>query len=266
MNSSGRPVALVTGAGQGIGQVIARRLGEAGYDVAVHYHDGEAAAQAIAADIRSRGQSAVALPADFTVPSAPEALVHRTVEALGGVDVVVNNAAVIQLAPFFALGAQDVDTSFQVNFRAPWCINRAAAQWMIDAGQPGSIVHITSVHQERVTDHDSLYGSLKAALARLNDSLAYELGSHGIRVNAIAPGRIRRPASPEEATLPLGSLEASWSAIPLQHAGVAEDVANAVLWLVSDAARYVTGITLRVDGGLNLAMNQALVNGELHFI
>jgi len=249
-----------------MGRVIAQRLGVAGFNVALHYHDGEAEALAVVAEIQARGQTAMALRGDLTEDGIPADIVSQAIEGLGGVDLVVNNAGVTFVTPFADLSAAEVDHCYRINFLAPLWLAQTAARWMIHEQRPGNIIQITSVHQERVTDRDNIYGSMKAALARLTESLAYELGPHHIRVNAIAPGRMDTPEQGVQRARHPEQQRQIAAAIPLGATGNADDVAAAVLWLASEEARYVSGITLRVDGGLNLPMARASIDGVLRFI
>ncbi|MCY0899922.1 MAG: SDR family oxidoreductase [Firmicutes bacterium] len=264
MPQNERRVALVTGSGRGIGAVIAAYLGTAGYDVALHYWHGESRARAIAATIRAHGGEASCFYADLSELDTPSQLVAEVLDHFGRLDAVVNNAATVVGRAFQDVTAEDLDHAYHLNYRAPFVISQAAAAWMIGHGVQGAMVQITSVHQERVTDWDSVYGSMKAALARATESMAYELAPYGIRVNAVAPGRI---LTPEQAGLADPKREALVAeGIPLGVSGQADDVARAVGWLLSPAAHYVTGITLRVDGGLNLPMHRALIGQQLEFI
>lgn len=165
---------------------------------------------------------------------------------------------------FLDLALDQVDFSYAINFRAPLLVTQAAARRMAQAGRRGAVVMITSVHQERCTDADSVYGGMKAALARATESLAYELAPAGIRVNAVAPGRI---LTDEYAALTREDWEAAVAAaIPAGRTGTPADVAEAVAWLISPAADYVTGVTIRVDGGMNLPMRRAATaNGPQFF-
>ncbi|MCY0879618.1 MAG: SDR family oxidoreductase [Firmicutes bacterium] len=259
-----RPLALVTGAGRGIGRVIAEYLGDRGYDVALHYWDEPDAAQATAQDIGRRGGRAACFRGDLADERVPRQLVADVIAKFGRLDAVVNNAGVVTMRPFVALSDDDLDRTYRINYRAPFVIAQEAARWMVEHRVAGAIVHITSVHQERASNWDSAYGSMKAALARATESMALELAPHGIRVNAVAPGRIVTPE--RQKTADPAREQAVAAHIPLGESGDAWDVARAVAWLLSSEARYVTGITLRVDGGLNLPIHQALVDGRLEYI
>lgn len=264
MGNGTHRVAIVTGAGKGIGRLVAARLGMEGFDVALHYWDGQNEASSTAEAIRQQGHRAVTLHGDLTEPGVPQKIVDDAIAQLGQVDLVVNNAGVTFTREFMELTPEDVDACYRINYLAPLWIAQTAARWMLAHSHPGNIIQITSVHQERTTDRDNIYGSMKAALARLTESMAYELAPHHIRVNAIAPGRISTPE--QQARRHPDRERQIATAIPVGWIGDAEDVAAAVLWLASDESRYVTGVTLRVDGGLNLAMPQASIDGVLRFI
>lgn len=264
MKNAKRGAALVTGAGQGIGRAIVRRLVEDGFDVGVHFLHGEDQARELVSDAKARGQKAVAIGGDLTVMDVPAEVVGRTIEELGRIDVVVNNAGVTYASPFLDLTPDVVDACYRINFLAPLKVSQAASRWMVEHGVPGSIVQITSVHQERVTDSDNIYGAMKAALARLTESLAYELAPHQIRVNSVAPGRIETPE--RLALMDPGVSQQAARAIPWGRAGSVEEIAAVVSWLASSQSSYITGATVRADGGLNLAMQKARIDGQLRFI
>ncbi|MFB5189790.1 SDR family NAD(P)-dependent oxidoreductase [Alicyclobacillus fastidiosus] len=260
MSKRERPVVLVTGAGRGIGAVIARTLGKRGYDIALHYWDNEEGARALSQEIQEHGGRAALITGDLTLDGVPAFIVDEAVRDLGQVDALVNNAGVTISESFLQFDQKAVEYAYRINFLAPYlCAQRCAAQ-MVETGIAGTIVNVTSVHQERVTDCDSAYGSMKAALARATESMAYELAPHRIRVNAVEPGRIRTSRSP---LTPFD--ESVAHAIPLGRSGTPEDIAEAVAWLLSPAASYVTGVAIRVDGGMNLPMQRALMNEKLSF-
>ena len=262
--SHSRPVALVTGAGRGLGAAIARFLGSRGYDIALHYWDGQDGANRLSKELTEMGARCLVLHGDLTQPALAADLVERTLEEFKQIDALVNNAGVTVAGSFLTMPLQNIEHSYAINFRAPYLMAQSVAKAMVERSAPGSIVHITSVHQERVTDCDSVYGAMKSALARVTESMAYELGPYGIRVNAVAPGRILLP---EHRTAEPDAFERQvHSAISLARSGAADEVAQAVAWLLSPGASYVTGVTLRVDGGLNLPMNRAMIDQHLTFI
>ncbi len=258
------PVVLVTGAGRGIGYAIAKTLARAGYAIALHYWDEPESAAALVAELRQQGSSAWLLTGDLTKEGVPARVVGEAISAAGRIDGVVNNAGRTISKPFLEMDAESIDFLYRLNFLAPFLISQAAARWMVGHRVPGAIVQITSVHYERVTDQDSMYGASRAATARAMQSMAYELAPYGIRVNAVAPGRILTPRL-KAADRP-ERLQAVDAAIPVRRSGTPEDVADVVRWLLSPQSGYVTGVTVRVDGGLNLSMPPALIDGRLQFI
>jgi NAD(P)-dependent dehydrogenase (short-subunit alcohol dehydrogenase family) len=232
-------VALVTGANTGIGWAIAERLQRDGFAVAFHTRDEKDESRKRFEDLSRQGQ-AHWLTGDLAETAVAERLVAEAVEALGGIDVLVNNAGVTVSKPALELGADDFDRIFSIDVRGAFLLAVAAAQQMRARGG-GVIVNITSVHEHVPRPGFALYAPAKAALGMITRSLALELGADGIRVVSVAPGAIRTPrnkgADKDDAEIPLG------------RAGEPEDVAALVGWVVSDEARYVTGTSLLVDGG-----------------
>jgi NAD(P)-dependent dehydrogenase (short-subunit alcohol dehydrogenase family) len=232
---------LVTGSGSGIGAGIARRLHAAGARVAVHYAGGRAAAEALASEL---GERACVVRGD--VERDAERLCGDVVAAFGQLDGVVNNAGIQPVTPLLDLGAEDVREMLRVNVAGVVALTSSAARHMIAAGG-GAVVNVASIEGLQPAPGHSHYAASKAAVIMHTRAAALELGSHGIRVNAIAPGLIDR-----------AGLAQAWpdgvnrwlAACPLERLGTTDDVADAVLFLLSNAARWISGATLVVDGGV----------------
>jgi NAD(P)-dependent dehydrogenase (short-subunit alcohol dehydrogenase family) len=230
-------VALVTGANTGIGLAIAKRLLADGFALGYATVANDEAAKATLEELQ--GEIAWVY-GDLSDPEVPERLVSETVDKLGSIDVLVNNAGVVTAKPFFDLSIADFDITFAVDVRASFLLAQAAAKRMTNGG---SIVNITSVHEHIPRPNLSVYAAAKAALGMLTKGLALELGEHNIRVNSVAPGVIATPRNEADAH----TLD---SEVPLGRAGKPEEVANLVSWLCSDEAAYVTGASYIIDGGM----------------
>lgn len=236
--------AVVTGAGKGIGAVIARHLVKEGFRVAVWDVD-PAAADAVAAEL---GQAARAA----TVDVADEASVEAALDALGEAPaLVVNNAGTVRFGPLLTLSREDWQAVVDVNLTGTFLVARCAARRMAEAGG-GAIVNISSVNGISAAPNAGAYTSTKAAVIRLTEHMALEWAPAGIRVNAVAPGLIHAGMSDPIYADP-EVRELRQSKVPLGTLGTADDVAAAVLFLASEKAGYVTGQTLAVDGGLTKA-------------
>lgn len=238
LDLSGR-VALVTGASGGIGEGIARRLAEAGARVVVHAHTQRAAADAVAASI-----GGVVVQGD--VEADADRLVAEAVAAGGRLDVVVNNAALQPVSGLVDMDPAELADVLRVNVAGVARVTQAAVPHLRRAGG-GAVVNIASIEGLQPAVGHSHYVASKAAVLAHTRAAALELGRDGIRVNAVAPGLIHRDGLEE--AWPEGV--ARWhAAVPLGRLGRPDDVADAVLFLASSAARWVTGATLVVDGGV----------------
>jgi len=244
--------ALVTGGNRGIGAAIVRRLVAEGASVAINYRSGAEAAEALAAEINAGGGRAVALQADVSDPEASRSLVQRTVEALGGLDVLISNAGVEYFGPLESITKADFDRVFGVNVAGQLFVTQAAAAVM---GSGGSIVLMSSVSARIAVLEHSVYAASKAAVQALALNLAPELAARGININAVAPGGTRSDMSAENGPnyihpalrhLPPETLTPTVSAWG-RFAEPAE-VAAAVAFLASPDGAFVTGATLGVDG------------------
>jgi NAD(P)-dependent dehydrogenase (short-subunit alcohol dehydrogenase family) len=242
---SGR-VALVTGAGSGLGRVVARRFAEAGARVAVHYRDSRDGAEAVVREIGAAGGEARAFAADLTGEGEAARLVAEVAGALGPLGVLVNNAGSYPLAGLLEVTAPQWDAALAANLRSALECLQAAGRRMAARGE-GAIVNVTSIQAFRPAPALAHYSAAKAGLEMLTRSAALELGPSGVRVNAVAPGLVWREG-----------IETAWpdgvaryvARAPLGRLGQPEDVADACLFLASPAARFVTGTTLVVDGGV----------------
>jgi glucose 1-dehydrogenase len=234
-------VALVTGANTGIGWAIVQRLQQDGYALAFHTRDQKDVSRQRFEELAARG-TAQWVVGDLSADDIGERLVSETVEALGRIDVLVNNAGTTLAKPALEFGPEDFDRVFAVDVRGAFLLSIAAAKQMKD-GDGGVIVNITSVHEFIPRPGFALYAPAKAALGMLTRSLALELAEHKIRVVAVAPGAIATERNKEA--------DALSEEIPLGRPGQPEEVAALVSYLVSDEASYVTGTSMLLDGGMS---------------
>jgi NAD(P)-dependent dehydrogenase (short-subunit alcohol dehydrogenase family) len=235
--------ALVTGGAHGIGRAVALRFATEGARVAVLDRDG-AGALATARDC-----DGLALEADASDPDAVEAALARAARELGGLTTLVNNAGLGLLKPVERLEPRDVDRMLRVNLASVVHATRAALPHLRAAGG-GAVVNNASMSGVRPTPGESVYAAAKAAVIAFTLATANECGPE-IRANCVSPGVIRTRMTEGLFQLP-GALDLVLAATPLRRAGTAEDVADAILFLASDLARFVTGQNLVVDGGLGL--------------
>jgi len=234
-------VAVVTGANTGIGLAIARRLLAEDYALGYATAGDDEKHEGPYRELAREGE-VTWVYGDLRDTQVPERLVGRVVDAYGRVDVLVNNAGLSTAKPFLDLDAEDFDLTFAVDVRASFLLTQAVARRMIEQGDGGSIVNITSVHEHVPRPSFAVYAAAKAALGMLTRGAALELAEHGIRVNSVAPGVIATPRNEEADELD--------PEVPLGRPGTPEEVAGVVAFLASQAAGYVTGASWIVDGGL----------------
>ena len=245
-----RKVALVTGASRGIGRGIAVKLGSLGYDVAVNYNSNEEEANKVVEQIKGFGSNAVAVKANVGDRGEVNAMCRTVVKELGKIDVLVNNAGVVDDAFLLMLSPESLDRSLNINIKGYFYCAQAATLKMFKA-KKGAIVNVSSVHELIPWPRFADYAASKAGVGMLTKTLALEYADRGIRVNAVAPGAMNTPINARKLADP-AARAATERLVPMGSVGEPEDVAAAVAWLASDQARYVTGVTLFVDGGMAL--------------
>jgi 3-oxoacyl-[acyl-carrier protein] reductase len=241
-------VALVTGGSRGIGAAISRELGAAGAHVAVNYARDADSAAAVCAAVRDAGGEATAVQGDVSTAQGAAALVEAVESDVGPIDILVNNAGITRDDLIMRLSEEDWRDVIDTNLGGAFFTCRALSRPMLKR-RAGAIVNITSIVGVHGNAGQSNYAASKAGLIGLTKALAKELGGRGIRVNAIAPGYI---ATELTDALPDQAREAILSNTPLGRLGEPDDVARAVRFLCSDAAAFVTGEVLAVDGGLGI--------------
>jgi 3-oxoacyl-[acyl-carrier protein] reductase len=241
-------VALVTGASRGIGRAIALALAADGVSLAVNYASSSAKADEVVAAIEASGGSAVAIQADVSDEGAVAAMFDRVADDLGPVTILVNNAGITDDGLMLRMGTEQWDRVISTNLRSVYLCTKAALRGMIRA-KHGRIINISSVSGVSGNAGQANYAASKAGIIGFTKSIAKEVGSRGITVNAVAPGFIATDmtdALGEDAT------DRAAEQISLGRLGTPEEVASVVGYLASDGASYVTGQTIVVDGGLAL--------------
>jgi glucose 1-dehydrogenase len=250
--------ALVTGASSGIGRAVARALAEAGAAVAINYHGGRDAAEALAREITQAGGRAMVVGGDVASEAHVAEMFERAIAAFGTLDIVVANAGIQRDAAIADLSLDDWNRVLGVNLTGQFLCARAAVREFRRRGpRPevsralGKIICMSSVHEVIPWAGHVNYAASKGGIMLFMKSLAQEVARERIRVNGIAPGAIRTPIN-RDAWETDAALKTLLTLIPYGRIGEPEDIGNAAVWLASDAADYVTGTTLFVDGGMTL--------------
>lgn len=243
-----RPAALVTGGGRGIGRAICLALAKAGFDVCINYAASAAAAEQTAEECKAFGVQAMTLQADVTDPTQCQALVETAAKTFGRLDVLVNNAGVTADKLILRMQEEDFDKVINANLKGAFFCCKTACKLMMRQ-RYGRIINISSVVGLHGNAGQSNYAASKAGLIGLTKSLAKEFAARGVTVNAVAPGFIETDMT---AAMSDAAKEAALTAVPAGKIGHAEDVANAVAFLASAEAGYITGQVLCVDGGMDM--------------
>ena len=254
---TGQP-ALVTGANSGIGRAVALGLARAGADVVVNYVTHPETADQVVHEIEAMGRRAIALQADVSKEDDVERMFAAAIQHFGTLHIVVSNAGLQRDAAFDAMTLDQWNTVIGVNLTGQFLCTRAATREFKKRGvvsavsqAAGKIICMSSVHQEIPWAGHANYAASKGGVMLLMKSIAQELAPHFIRVNSIAPGAIRTPINTEAWSTP-EAYASLMTLVPYKRIGEPDDIARAAVWLASDAADYVTGATLFVDGGMTL--------------
>ena len=242
-------VALVTGAGSGIGKGIARQFAEEGARVVIDYIGPSQGAEDTLDLVTKAGGSGIIVEADVTKSSDIKKLIDAAYEQLGGLDILVNNAGIEKKASFTDVSEKDYDEVLAVNLKGPFFLTQYFVQKLASAGKPGRIINISSVHEDMAFPDFSTYCISKGGMRMFMRNLTVELGPKNITINNIAPGAIQTPIN-KKLMENKGEMQALLKNIPLNRLGTPEDVANLAAFLASDKAGYITGATYAIDGGL----------------
>lgn len=238
--------ALVTGASRGIGRAVALKLASEGAKVALNFAGNEAAANEVRQEIEAMGGQAILVKADVADEAAVQDMVQKTADAFGRIDILVNNAGITRDGLLARMKEEDWDAVLSTNLKGVFLTTKAVAKLMMKQ-RAGRIVNMASVVGVSGNAGQANYSAAKAGVIGFTKTIARELASRGVTVNAVAPGFI---ATDMTSVLSDKAKEAALTGIPLGRMGTPEDVAAAVLFLVSDQSSYITGQVLHVDGGM----------------
>src|SRR5437764_1081315 len=239
-------VAIVTGGNSGIGRATAVALALAGFDLGITWHRVEERADTATREIERAGRRCAVRQLDLHDVDEGARAVDELAGELGGVDVLVNNAGYGSRTPFLDMTREEWQGVLDVDLTGAFLAGQAAARRMVEQGRGGVIVNVTSVHEHIPLSGSAPYTASKHGLGGLTQVMALELGPHGIRVNAVAPGQIATRMTGQEDEPP------SPADVPLGRAGDAREVGAVIAWLASGESTYVTGASFVIDGGLTL--------------
>jgi len=241
------PVAIVTGSDSGIGRATAVALARDGFDIGVTWHSDERGAQETAAEVREHGVRAEVRRLDLSDAIDGPRVVDELAEALGGLDVLVNNAGTGDSSPVLEVSLDTWRRIIETDLTGAFLCAQAAARRMVAAGHGGRIVNVTSIHEHVPLEGSAPYCAAKGGLGLVTKVMALELARHAITVNSVAPGEIATPMTGQSNGDPHAEERPG---IPAQRPGDAREIAAAIAYLASDEAAHVTGASLPVDGGV----------------
>ena len=242
-------IALVTGGSGGLGQSICQRLAREGAKIVIDYHTHPDEAEQVKQKIEQAGSEGLIVQADLSKVDQINNLVRQSIDHFGKVDILVNNAGLEKRADFWDVTEADYDLVLNVNLKAVFFATQAVVKHFRATNNKGKIINISSVHEELPFPHFTSYCASKGGVKMITRNLAVELGSMGITINNVAPGAIATPINHNLLNNP-EQLKKVTSNIPLGRLGEPEDVSGIVAFLASDEAKYITGSTFYVDGGL----------------
>jgi NAD(P)-dependent dehydrogenase (short-subunit alcohol dehydrogenase family) len=248
------PVAIVTGSDSGIGRASATLLARQGWDVGITWHEDEEGARETADEVRAQGRRAEVCQLDLTQLDQVQDVIGSLAEALGGVNALVNNAGTGASTPFLEMELDEWRRVVDTDLTGAYLAAQEAARRMVDAGEGGRIVNVTSVHEHVPKSGSSAYCAAKGGLGLLTKVMALELAEHGIMVNAVAPGEIATPMTRQEDE---DVTTEDRPAIPLGRPGDAREIGAVVAFLCSAEASYATGSSFVIDGGMLLMAAEA---------
>ncbi len=240
---------IVTGSSRGIGRACAIRCAEAGARVVVHGRTASEELETTVSQIRERGATAVSVTGDVSVRADVERIVAESTAAFGPPDGLVNNAGISYFVDFLEVTDEQWEALMAVNAKGPFLMTQAVARTMVEAGRPGRICNVTSISGQKATNPQQVpYCTSKGAANMFTKVAALALGPHGITVNAVLPGTIETDIN-RQILAQEGVAAGIESGTPLGRLGDVDDIGHAVVYLMSDESRWVTGALLTVDGG-----------------
>ncbi len=242
-------VVVITGAGKGLGKAMALRFGEEKARVVINYRSTKKDLDEIVRIIKASGGDAITVQADISKEEDVKRLINEAVETFGTLDVMVNNAGVENEVPSHELSLEDWNKVISTNLTGCFLGSREAIKYMVEHNIKGSVINMSSVHEQIPWPHFVHYAASKGGVKLMSETLALEYAPKGIRVNNICPGAINTPINEEKFNDPEAKKQVL-DLIPMGYIGKPEEVAACAVWLASKESSYVTGLSLFVDGGM----------------